>query len=410
MSAYVIANLTCTRPGDEAAGYLERIDEVVAAHGGRFLVHGAPPQVLEGAWTGDTIVVEFPDGDHARSWYSSAAYQAIRPLRTAQFDGPVVLIDGVPPGHRSTDLLEGSGPAADVVGPQPSTDLRDLDAPLRTSRRPSITTRDGVRLAYDDLGSGPPVVLVHGWTLDRTAWEHQLAALTPSHRCVAYDRRGHGGSDVPATGYDADTLADDLAAVLDRLDLRDVTLISHSMGSGDVVRYLRRHGTGRVARVAMLAPTTPMTARSPENPGGIDPALLAAGRAAFARDRAGWFAERRDAYFHLDANPGRASEAVADHTIRTCLATRPHVALACMDTMLRTDFRADLTAIDLPVLILHGDADESTPLELTGRPTAELLDDATLRVYPGAGHGLYVTHQDEIALDLGRFLAGDSAA
>jgi pimeloyl-ACP methyl ester carboxylesterase/uncharacterized protein (DUF1330 family) len=409
VSAYVIANLTLARPGPGAAGYLEQIDEVVAEHGGRFLVHGAPPEVLEGRWTGDTVVLEFPDGDHARAWYASSAYRRIRPLRTAHFDGPVVLIDGVPPGHRSTDLLDDGtvGPLPDAAAARPAVGATDRPA---GGPRPVVTTQDGVRLAHDDLGSGPPVVLVHGWTLDRTAWEHQVAALAPTHRCIAYDRRGHGASDVPAAGYDADTLADDLAAVLEQLDLSDVTLVSHSMGSGDVVRYLRRHGPGRVARVAMLAPTTPITARTPSNPGGIDPELLAAGRAAFVRDRAAWFAERRDAYFRQVQEPGRASEAVADHTIRTCLATPPHVALACMDTMLRADFRDDLAALDLPVLILHGDADESTPLELCGRPTAALVPHATLKVYPGAGHGLYVTHQDEIAADLRRFLREDRAA
>jgi uncharacterized protein (DUF1330 family) len=119
VSAYVIANLTRTRPGDDAVGYLERIDEVVAAHGGRFLVHGAPPQVLEGAWSGDTIVLEFPDLARAREWYDSAAYRAIMPLRTAQFDGPVVLVDGVPPGHRSTDLL-GPPPSTSRAAPSPA--------------------------------------------------------------------------------------------------------------------------------------------------------------------------------------------------------------------------------------------------------------------------------------------------
>jgi pimeloyl-ACP methyl ester carboxylesterase/uncharacterized protein (DUF1330 family) len=385
VSAYVIANLTQTHPGADATAYLERIDEVVAAHGGRFVVHGGPPEVLEGTWSGDTVVLEFPDVARAREWYASPEYQAIKPLRTARFDGPVVLVDGVPPGHRSTDLLGSTATA-------------------------SVVTGDGVRLAYDDVGSGPPVVLVHGWTLNRSAWAHQVAALRGSHRCVAYDRRGHGDSDVPATGYDADRLADDLADVLDHLDLRDVTLVSHSMGSGDVVRYLRRHGAARVARVAMLAPTTAMSRRTADNPGGLDPGLVAAGRAEFERDRAGWFAERRDAYFRLGADPGRASEEEADETMRTCLATPAPVALACMDTMLGTDFRDDLAAVGVPVLILHGDADESTPLELTGRPTAELVPDATLRVLPDAPHGLYVTHRDEVEADLRRFLAADSRA
>jgi pimeloyl-ACP methyl ester carboxylesterase/uncharacterized protein (DUF1330 family) len=388
MPAYVIANLTERRPGDDAARYLARIDDVVAAHGGRFLVHGSPPTVLEGTWTGDTVVVEFTDVERARAWYASDAYREILPLRLAQFEGPVVLHDGVPDGHRSTDLL--TGPAR--------------------PRATSVTTRDGVRLALDDLGDGPPVVLVHGWTLDRSAWEHQVAALSGEHRCVAYDRRGHGRSAVPGDGYDADTFADDLAEVLVQLDLEDVTLVAHSMGCGDVVRYLRRHGAGRVARIVLLAPTTPRATRAPDFPEGAPPELVAAGRAAFVRDRAAWFAERRDGYFRrADAPPG-AFEAVADHTVRACLATPPHVALACMDLIATEDFRADLAAVAVPTLVLQGDADESTPLEATGRPTVDLLPQGRLRVLPGAGHGLYVTHQDEVAGELRRFVAEGTSA
>ncbi len=262
-------------------------------------------------------------------------------------------------------------------------------------------TDDGTRLVLDDLGEGQPVVLLHGWSLDRTCWEHQVPTLlSAGRRCVAYDRRGHGRSDVPAQGYDADTIADDLAGLMTALDLREATLVSHSMGSGEIMRYLVRHGADRVARVVLLAPTTPMLLATNTHPVGLTPEMVEGALAEFARDRAQWFAERRDEYFALGTGDDRVSEALADHTMRICLATPPHVQLACQRTMFSTDFRADVTACTVPTLVLHGDADASAALDLTGRPTADLLAEGDLRVYPGAPHGLYATHAAKVNADL----------
>lgn len=266
---------------------------------------------------------------------------------------------------------------------------------------PQHTTEDGTRLVYDDLGEGEPVVLVHGWSLDRTCWEHQVPALLAAgRRCLAYDRRGHGRSDVPAQGYDADTLADDLAGLMTGLDVRDATLVSHSMGAGELVRYLARYGADRVARVVLLAPTTPMLLATDTHPVGLTPEMVDAALAEFADDRAQWFTERRDEFFALGSGDDRVSEAYAEHTVRICLTTPAHVQLACQRTLLSTDFRADVAACPVPTLVLHGDADASAALELTGRPTAELLPDVELRVYPGAPHGLYATHAAEVNADL----------
>ena len=262
-------------------------------------------------------------------------------------------------------------------------------------------TADGTRLVFDDLGKGEPVVLLHGWSLDRTCWEYQVPALlTAGRRCVAYDRRGHGRSDVPADGYDADTLADDLAGLMTALDLRGATLVSHSMGAGEIVRYLARHGADRVARVVLLAPITPMLLATDEHPVGLPPEMVEGALAEFARDRAQWFTERRDEYFALGSGGDRVSEAYAEHTMRICLATPPHVQLACQRTILTTDFRADVAACPVPTLVLHGDADASAALELTGRPTADLLAEGELRIYPRAPHGLYATHAAEVNADL----------
>lgn len=262
-------------------------------------------------------------------------------------------------------------------------------------------TADGTRLAFDDLGDGEPVVLLHGWSLDRSCWELQVPALLAAgRRTVAYDRRGHGRSGVPGRGYDADTLADDLAGLLTALDLRAVTLVSHSMGAGDIVRCLARHGADRVARVVLIAPTTPMLLATEEHPVGLTPEMIDGALAEFARDRAHWFAERRDEFFALGTGDDRVSSAFAEHTMRICLATPPHVQLACQRIMFGTDFRADVAACVVPTLVLHGDADASAFLDLTGRPTAGLLPDGDLRVYSGAPHGLYATHAAEVNADL----------
>ncbi len=266
-------------------------------------------------------------------------------------------------------------------------------------------TDDGTRLMFDDLGAGQPVVLLHGWSLDRTCWEHQVPALLAAgRRCVAYDRRGHGRSDVPALGYDADTLADDLAGLMVTLDLRGATLVSHSMGSGEIMRYLARHGDDRVARVVLLAPTTPMLLNTAEHPFGLTTEMIDGALTEFAADRAQWFEQRRDDYFALGSGGDRVSLAFAKHTMRICLATPPHVQLACQRSMFSTDFRADVSACTVPTLVLHGDADASAFLDLTGRPTADLLPDGDLRVYPGAPHGLYATHAAEVNADLLAFL------
>lgn len=263
------------------------------------------------------------------------------------------------------------------------------------------TTSDGTSLVYDDWGSGRPVVLVHGWSLDATMWEHQVAALTAARlRCITYDRRGHGRSQAPGYGYDADTLADDLAGLLDALDLRDAVLVGHSMGGGEIVRHLSRHGSARVDAVALVSSLTPYALATDDNPLGVPADLLEQQLAALTRDRAGWFAAGADAFFAVDGAGSWVSPAMIERTVRMCLGTSLPVQLACARTMFTTDYRADVAAVDVPVLVVHGDADASTVLPLTGEPTAALLRSGQLRVYSGASHGLYATHQDRLTVDL----------
>jgi pimeloyl-ACP methyl ester carboxylesterase len=278
---------------------------------------------------------------------------------------------------------------------------------------PEHITADGNRLVYDDWGSGRPVVLLHGWSLDATMWEHQVAALTHAGlRCVTFDRRGHGRSQDPGHGYDADTLADDLAGLIDGLDLTDVVLVGHSMGGGEVVRYLSRHGSSRVSATALVSSLTPFALATDDNPVGMPAESVAGTAQALIRDRAAWFVSGGDDYFAVHGSGSWVSSAMIDRTLRMCLGTPLLVQLACAQTGFTTDYRADLASVDVPALVVHGDADASAPLAMTGEPTAALLPDAELVVYPDAPHGLYATHQDRLNADLLRLVhrTGDRAA
>jgi non-heme chloroperoxidase len=264
----------------------------------------------------------------------------------------------------------------------------------------TLLMADGTRIAFSDSGSGRPYVFVHGWTLDQNMWDYHVHHLSKTARCVRYDRRGHGASSVPDGGYDADTLAGDLAALLDHLDLRDVTLVTHSMGSVEAVRYLATRGSGRVAAVVLIASGSPLALRTDDNPDGVPPEQLEAALDALADDRAQWFDAQRAAYFALPDQADRTSEAMVQLTWQQCLQTPLPVQTACMRTMVTTDLRADFSAVDVPVTLLHGALDQSTPLATCGIPAAALLPRGTLHVVDDAGHGIYVTHRSEVLAEL----------
>ncbi|MCX6463517.1 MAG: alpha/beta hydrolase [Pseudonocardiales bacterium] len=270
---------------------------------------------------------------------------------------------------------------------------------------PHLETPGGTRLFHTDVGSGPPVLLVHAWSLSSAMWEYQVRALVDAgFRCVAMDRRGHGRSDVPGTGYDLDTLADDLAALVERLDLRDLTVVAHSMGTCEVTRLLARHGTARVARVAFLGAMTPHLA------GAVGEAFVEAMVADLVADRPRWFHDSAPAYFATGGTGSWVSQALVDDGIRQILATPLEVQIACLRAFTGTDLTADLAALDLPVLVVHGDADASAPIDLTGRPTAKLLPRARFRLVDGAPHGLYVTAKDALNAELVAFARGEDPA
>ncbi|MFG1750775.1 alpha/beta fold hydrolase [Streptosporangium sandarakinum] len=271
---------------------------------------------------------------------------------------------------------------------------------------PYFETTDGTRLSYEDYGAGAPIVFVSSWALSSDMWEYQVPFFAErGYRCVLFDRRGHGRSDRPSTGYDTDTRADDLAALIEHLDLREVTLVGHSAGGGEVARYLARHGEDRVARVAFVAAVLPFLKLTDDNPGGVPEALSEATVAQFQKDRPKWFADRAQGFFatHLGND---VSPALIDLTMRQCLESSPWATTAVWREMFSADHRDALRAMTVPTLIVHGAADQSARVELTGRRTAELMPNAVYKEYPTAGHGLYVTHKDQLNADILELIKG----
>ncbi|MBV8683620.1 MAG: alpha/beta hydrolase [Caulobacteraceae bacterium] len=273
-------------------------------------------------------------------------------------------------------------------------------SPATTPPQPFAVAADGARLHVTAWGEGAPVLFLHNWAMQARMWDYQFAALAPHGlRCLGYDRRGHGRSDQSADGYDYDTLADDVAAVIEAQDLHGVTLVGHSMGAGEIVRYLTRHGGRRVKKIVLLAPTTPFLAQTPDNPSGLPLAAFEAMRTAWTVDFPGWVSQNAPAFFTPATSP-----ALIDWAVRMMLEISLPVALACNRAVTETDFRAELAKIDTPCLVIHGDADVSAPLALTGAPTAALIPNRDLKVYEGAPHGLMFTHTERLNADLLQFI------
>ncbi|AWK89149.1 alpha/beta fold hydrolase [Azospirillum thermophilum] len=264
-----------------------------------------------------------------------------------------------------------------------------------------IHTDDGTKLFYRDWGRGEPVVFLASWSLNSDSWGYQMLALAErGYRCVAYDRRGHGRSSDPGRGYEFDRLADDLACLLDRLDLHGVTLVGHSMSCGEIVRYLTRHGSGRVARTVLVGTATPALARSADTPDGIDPDGLEQFRTGcLMRDFPKWLADNIDPFLTPDC-----SSVMKDWVRSMALQASMKALLDCHRATTSTDFRAELAEVTVPTLVVHGDLDVSSPLDLTGRRTAALMPNATLALYEGAPHGLFLSHMERFNRDLLGFL------
>jgi non-heme chloroperoxidase len=267
--------------------------------------------------------------------------------------------------------------------------------------------RAPVEIYYEDHGAGRPVVLIHGWPLSGRTWERQVPALVSAgHRVVAYDRRGFGKSSQPWTGYDYDTFADDLAAVVDHLDLRDVTLVGFSMGGGEVVRYLSRGGVEHVRPPGPVVGVSPYLYRSDDNPdGGIDDATLQGLQAGVKGDRLAFLDHFTKGFFGVDRRPELLSEPARHYFWRIASEASPRGTLDCISAFSTTDFRAEMGAVTVPALVLHGDSDAIVPFEVSGRRSHEMLPDSRLVVVEGAPHGLLATHPDEVNAALLDFLA-----
>ncbi|GAB0104763.1 alpha/beta hydrolase [Nocardia sp. JMUB6875] len=266
------------------------------------------------------------------------------------------------------------------------------------------TPTDGTTLAYEDYGTGTPIVFIAGWSLPTDMWERQVPFfLAHGYRCVLLDRRGHGRSDRPSSGYDVDTRADDLAALLELLDLRDAILVAHSGGGGEVVRYLARHGADRVSRIALLGAAIPFMLQTEDNPIGVPIELVEATLEELRDNRAQWLADRAQGYYATHMGT-KVAPALIENEVRRSLSCSPYAAVETQRAMATTDHRADVAALPVPLLLLHGVPDQSIPIELSSRRTVELAPDAVLKEYPDAGHGLYQSHSVQVNADILEFI------
>jgi non-heme chloroperoxidase len=265
---------------------------------------------------------------------------------------------------------------------------------------PFVRAKDGTNLYVQDWGAGRPIVFLAAWTLNSSVWGEYIAALTAAgNRCIAFDRRGHGRSDAPSRGYDVDTLADDVAAVFEQRDVSDAVLVAHSMGTMEAVRYLARHGTARVRKLVLIAPTTPFLKQTPDNPDAVPVGLIEAQTQSIGKDFPRWVVENEPAFFTPD------TIAETRTWIKTMmLSVALPTALECRRTIGMTDTRKDLAELSVPTLILQGDKDASAPLPLTGVKTQKLIKRSRLVVYEGAPHGIILTHRERVLGDISSFI------
>ena len=271
----------------------------------------------------------------------------------------------------------------------------------------TITTTDGTQIFYKDWGAGRPVVFSHGWPLNADAWDDQMWFLT-SHglRCIAHDRRGHGRSSQPWTGNDLDTYADDLSALMEALDLRDAVLIGHSTGGGEVARYLGRYGTKRVTKAVLVSAIPPLMLKTAANPGGLPIEVFDGIRAGVIADRSQYYRELAAPFYGANRPGSKVSQGVKDAFWMWSMQAGIAGAYQCIKAFSETDLTEDIKKIDIPTLLLHGDDDQIVPVADSALLSSKLIRKATLKVYPGAPHGLMATHRDQFNSDLLAFIQG----
>jgi non-heme chloroperoxidase len=270
----------------------------------------------------------------------------------------------------------------------------------------TITTEDGTQICYKDWGSGQPVVFSHGWPLSADSWESQMLFLASNgYRCIAHDRRGHGRSSQPWDGNDMDTYADDLAELIEALDLNNAAVIGFSTGGGEVARYLGRHGSRRVAKAGLISAVPPLMLRTPGNPGGLPIEVFDGLRAASIANRAQLYKDLASGpFFGFNRAGAKVSQGMIDWFWAQGMQAGHKNTYDCIKAFSETDFTEDLKVIDVPTLIVHGDDDQIVPIGAAGLASAKIVKNASLIVYTGAPHGLTDTHKDQLNADLLAFL------
>ena len=269
----------------------------------------------------------------------------------------------------------------------------------------SITVADGTRIHFRDWGAGTPVVFSHGWPLQGDAWEDQMLFLAShGYRVIAHDRRGHGLSSQPWNGNDMDTYADDLATLLEALDLQDVTLVGHSTGGGEVTRYIGRHGTDRIARAVLVSAVPPLMLKTPANPGGLPIEVFDGIRAAVLNDRSQYFKDLSGPFYGANRLGSTVSQGVRDTFWAQGMQCGIKNAYDCIKQFSETDFTEDLKQFDVPTLIVHGSDDQIVPIDAAAKASVKLVPDATLLIYQDAPHGLPATHKHQLNADLLAFI------
>ncbi|MFT3705960.1 MAG: alpha/beta hydrolase [Agriterribacter sp.] len=268
-------------------------------------------------------------------------------------------------------------------------------------------TGEEISIAYSDYGKGQPVILIHGWPSSREMWEYQINEIvTAGYRLIKYDRRGFGKSSKPWTGYDYETLAEDLHELIMRLDLNNVILVGFSMGGGEVVKYIAKYGEERVARIALISSIIPYLQKSPSNPEGADQEIFDEMIKGVRNDRMGFLDEFGKKFFGVGFLNQPVSTPFLHHFLELASKATQQSTVECIKSFSRTDFRDDVKKITVPTLLIHGDNDKIVPIEISSERTAQMISHAELVIYEGGPHGLFYTHKEQFNADLLNFFAG----